>query len=123
MEAKDTVMNEEQLEPIYNKCVEDSHINNFANEVAKAQAEIPFKAGQAQECKEWLYADTTGQLGKALNQGRKEVVDWGVEDCDCGMNLLATRWQCLTCRQAKLKEWGINIPVDKEAKYVPEKGR
>ena len=31
------LLTEEEMEPIYNKCVEDEHINSFAHEVAKAQ--------------------------------------------------------------------------------------
>lgn len=30
-------LTDEELEPIYNKCVADEHINGFAHEVAKAQ--------------------------------------------------------------------------------------
>ena len=31
------LLTDEELEPIYNKCVEDNHINGFAHAVAKAQ--------------------------------------------------------------------------------------
>ncbi len=37
-QCKSTVrLTNEELEPIYNKCIEEKHINGFAHEVAKAQ--------------------------------------------------------------------------------------
>ncbi len=31
------LLGNEELEPIYNKCIEEKHINGFAHEVVKAQ--------------------------------------------------------------------------------------
>jgi len=38
-----TVMSSEELEPVYNRCVEDNYINHFASEVAKAQLDKDIK--------------------------------------------------------------------------------
>ena len=42
-EGKPPVLSEEELEPIYNKCVEDKYLNSLASEVAKAQRDADIR--------------------------------------------------------------------------------
>ncbi len=103
MKARDTVMNKQELEIWVDKQDYNSIVTLSDTEIAQlAQAEISFKAGYEQ-CAEELEV----YLLKCNEAGQREVMEWAVQDCDCELNLFATHWQCSTCMQAKLKEWGL----------------
>jgi len=111
MEAKDTVMSDEQLgEASWGKW-NASHLR-----VVEAQSEISFKAGQ-----QWVWDE--GIIQQTFDEGKKkgirEVVEWidgliiGVDNCkfeerldgDKGcivLDMNENQWQ------AQKKEWGID---------------
>lgn len=113
MEAKDTVMSFSNLDYYWRRGLakENDH-NDAAFAVAKAQAEISFKAGYKQAIE-----DQTIEVEKAYKLGIREVVEFVVANKMiplCDYRITGTirqdeehRKDCRKCAwQAKLKEWG-----------------
>ncbi len=119
MEAKDTVMSEEQCIKVYQRAeykIVDGEYNRQRQAklaVAEAQAEISFKAGIEQGFKQ---IDNEGLILKSFENGRrqgiKEVVEYlrpftveapmaGVQLGQFIIHLERPEWR------VKLKEWGI----------------
>ncbi len=99
MEAKDTVMEGRDLCRLFiNSTLSTS---DSLRKVAKAQAEISFKAGQEDVC--------TVPVSKFIEQGMRKVVEWMARYSltaygnyyNIGWSISLKEWQ------AKLKEWGI----------------
>jgi len=113
MEAKDTVMEKNQIKDVILKhyCSpettrKDISIHDHEYEIVEAQAEISFKAGREEEHKELEEAIAEGiEIGKVVGKqaGIREAVE-----CIEEMGLI--KYSGLISRtdwQAKLKEWGI----------------
>lgn len=103
MEAKDTVMNQEQRNRVTSPYISHDRFS-LDQRLLEAQAEISFKAGYEQSVldnDEWCH--------DGYEAGRKEVVEWvngnkfGLRAMDnyVDMGIDSIAWQ------AKLKEWGI----------------
>ena len=86
MGAKDTVMNDEQIEQLYSAELPYDMLYEDMKRILKAQAEISFKAG-IQEVVEWIkqYSLIDPTDPTQYKSFRMNHSDW----------------------QAKLKEWGI----------------
>lgn len=107
MEAKGTVMEVPAIRELFKerpqiKTIAD--LNNMFRQLAKAQAEISFKAGQEEERKKHYtienYDRETFCYEKGKKAGIKEVAEW-IEGHQLQLYIIPTVWQ------AKLKEWGI----------------
>ncbi len=103
MEAKDTVMSEEQVWAVISKC--EGTATEARHDVNKAQAEISFKAGEESITK--LRQDEIEDFyNEGRQAGRKEVVEWmrkyGIIMETIDMHL-EYQWQ------AQLKEWEVTL--------------
>jgi len=104
LKAKDTELTLEQV----NEIPEWNSID--LDPVVKLQAEVSFKAGYEEACK-----DTAIGMEHFINIGRKEVVEWLHQDISREIHkdfevvvfkAISDDWQ------AKLKEWGIEKGTD-----------
>ena len=109
--AEDTVMNEKEIAQAYQKGRDeaDSPIDEGAawKVIAKAQAEISFKAGMEHGDKKAYECGVYNGEAEGLAKGIKEVVDWIKK-----YRSESTReFICLTFSregfESKLKEWGL----------------
>ena len=76
MEAKDTLLDNEQLDQIY--CLADLGIDRLAHiSIAKAQAEVSFKAGEKQVV-EWVNSHIDMSASDILDWQTK-LKEWGIE--------------------------------------------
>ena len=118
MEGKDTVMLKEQISDAKkgHTAIIQAHPDVYDHDyaVAEAQAEISFKAGRESILAEVKSGDISVNdlILSALKAGRKEVVEWlekhysGLLNQYSGINqYLIPREE----REARLKEWGIEI--------------
>ena len=106
MEAKDTVMNDEQIEKRVNDAfakdallehyvASRGHWERIAPIIALAQAELSFKAGEE----------------SGIAKGRAEVVEGYKENCPHYEGDRAwMKSDCHVCRADLLKGWGIGSP-------------
>ncbi len=126
MEAKDTVMNDEQLEENIRKDYKDFRIKDEIGYVAdiliwarEAQAEISFRAGEDQGYKNGSidgYNEATRKAIKscseALQAGHKMGIKEVVEEMSYYSQALTLAELLETVQwQFKLKEWGIDEKV------------
>lgn len=127
MEAKDTVIKNEDIQELYIPC-ETCHIEPFwrtgndkdviecmeciALKHREAQAEISFKVGKTLGVVETMKLSLKA-MEDMKKAGIKEVVEWGNEICtyfDHSFPYIKGRLRrnCDKCLQAKKREWGIN---------------
>jgi len=106
MEARDTVMSEDELYslPSFER-----------DDILLAQAEVSFKAGIKEGRDGCAYCDTPllyeGEIQEARSAGIREVVEWGLETCPhdlFGEGTQCYKRACDMCWSAKLKEWGLD---------------
>ena len=107
MEAKDTVMNDEQLCQIYDQWEEWDTQAELASLMVKAQAEITFKAAKDEDI--GIIRDTYNRAyEKGEQAGIKKMVDEGIEMI---MGLLPEYFDYsqdyIIVPKTKLKEWGL----------------
>lgn len=112
MDYKYAVMNEDAIIAIVSKIFtdfdpdEDETLLDLEVAVAKAQAELSFKAGQEAERKGGTNSIAYLEgLQEGTRQGQKEVVDWMINDSYDTTIHFGEDWQ------EKLKEWGL-LPSD-----------
>jgi hypothetical protein len=115
MEAKDTVINEDELIQCAIRCFKTFPASNFklGKEIASTQAKISFKAGLDECAKTHFKPDweinaknLKSGMEEAKKAGIKEVIDWINEDSRL-QPFTQVRMINETNWQAKLKEWGI----------------
>ncbi len=104
MKWEDTIMNPLQIKMEFEGWADLVGVNqeNGAWQVASAQAEISYKAGQDTEL-EYMDKNLVLLLKMAENRARKEVVRCLKEHPDFYNKML----ECSTGWQAKLKEWRL----------------
>lgn len=125
MEAKDTVMSPKDILTAIGK---KDYERFTITEVAKAQAEISFKAGKEEEYTKWIKAcmkasmliSKPEQLTNLYKVGIREVVEWsddicilhGDADARVRQGKVLRQGNCYECWQAQKKKWGIKIKDD-----------
>lgn len=115
MKAEDTVMSDEQIIKAVTSNIRgtdaEAHLNKY-HPVAKAQAQISFKAGYDQRESEFVYNPDYLDFKKGIEAGRttgkqagiREVVEWVLGWCEHTTDPLQRRYLCSACMR-ELKEW------------------